>query len=959
MSKGGRQSMEYITKDKTAYSKLKKLEINRKHLVNKVLNSHLKYTYIQAGAGYGKTTLLSQIAASARKTVWLSLTRESDVFTFVSSLSEAIKRTFPSYDFTLSEYFAFEEKGSLLSEELTNSMRKLMDDFTIIFDDLYIIKNKELRALITYFLNYIPEHINIILSSREAPWKELLPLYIRENFLEIKQDELSFTREEVSQILGFDNDAIYKLTEGWPLAVISFKILIDSGISQVDIPFYDNETLYSYLFHECISCLPSEVVDFLLASACLDELDSQMLNHVLKSKNSGVILENLVIRNLFTVKSANGLYRYHALFKNCLLKASDKAKNILLQKKAAQFYIDKKDYPTAAEYAIRIQNTELLETILLACYREYMRNGNYNQLRVWFGVLEDTHHETNSKILVAKGAYLSSIGNFTGAKTCLDAAIPLLKDDSKELYIEAMLHKARVYRNYISFEESNLLLDELIAKLDNPASELAYDVIIEKLYNLCWNSNINEAYTLVQQSIEACARAGSLKVRDWFQRYLCTIYFFMGRMKEAVYYYEKSLELPENELQYLDLHGIGIYAAKAYQMLGDRDRSLAIITDELQRLKSTGKYEEMWFGYLFAAEIYYQNSFIDSMNGESVSYETTKQYFTLANEYAPLYRKTDFQMQWVKMLRLTYSLIFSNTPQIETINEIFISLDKSSNYLKCIILARLFGYYAAVSDYPNAVRCAKLCIEAGEKANMLLHSTLAYGILARAILAAGNTEAAEHYIRRYLQLCYELGINEYFRMEKCYEPIIKFAFNKGIEPEATRFMIDFAGYKTKKAYIKTLGGFAVFPYGNMKSPIKMRTRKERELLAFLLNAGKLGVTKEQIYSAIWSESESDNIKKLIGVNLCQLKKDLLSLGISDAIQCNEKHYRISMEEIECDYEIFEEAAARFEANPNREEALKLISLYSCEYLCEFEALWAIPKKLYYRDVYEKATIVCL
>jgi len=33
------------------------------------------------------------------------------------------------------------------------------------------------------------------------------------------------------------------------------------------------------------------------------------------------------------------------------------------------------------------------------------------------------------------------------------------------------------------------------------------------------------------------------------------------------------------------------------------------------------------------------------MNGLDESFETCAKYFTLADEYAPLYRKTDFQMQ--------------------------------------------------------------------------------------------------------------------------------------------------------------------------------------------------------------------------------------------------------------------------------------------------------------------------
>ncbi len=64
------------------------------------------------------------------------------------------------------------------------------------------------------------------------------------------------------QALGFDDAYIYKLTEGWPLAVGSFKVLLENGVSIVDVPSHGNEALYSYLFYECVSRLPAEMVDF-------------------------------------------------------------------------------------------------------------------------------------------------------------------------------------------------------------------------------------------------------------------------------------------------------------------------------------------------------------------------------------------------------------------------------------------------------------------------------------------------------------------------------------------------------------------------------------------------------------------------------------------------------------------------------------------------------------------------
>jgi tetratricopeptide (TPR) repeat protein len=423
-------------------------------------------------------------------------------------------------------------------------------------------------------------------------------------------------------------------------------------------------------------------------------------------------------------------------------------------------------------------------------------------------------------------------------------------------------------------------------------------------------------------------------------------------MKATVSYYEKSLELPEIELDYLEMHGIDIYASKAYQMMGDRDRSLSILNDALLKMRSRGKYEEMWSGYLFAAELHFQSTTIDRSNGKNAAFDATMKYFALAEEYSPLYRKTDFQTQWSKMQKLTYSLMFTNLPKNEIIQKIVANLGKCSIYLKSVLLARLMGYFAAVHDFPNAVKCAKQCVEIGENANMLLHSTLAYGILARAAIADGSHEEAVFYTERSLRLCVDNGIYEYFKARKDYDPILRFASENVIELEAATQIMEFCGYKIKKAYIKTFGGLSVFPYNDRVNTLKMRTKKERELLAFLLDAGEQGVTKEQICEAIWPESESENIKRLIGVNLVQIKKNLADLGIENAIICNEKRYSICRDEIECDFELFEDCASKIGNKASRGETLKLLSIYTGEYLSDFEALWAISKRLKYREIYE-------
>lgn len=931
-------------------------EIARQRLIDSVLACNKDFIYIHAGPGYGKTTLLSQLASLANNPVWLTLAGESDPFEFADSFCKAIRHTIPDYEFVVSEFIPFSDNENfivMLANALISSVESLGKSIDIFLDDIHTVRNQNTKDLIACFLKYSPAGIRFVLGSREEKWQELMPLYLKGKLLEIQQSELAFSKEETVQLTGLAEDEIYNITEGWPLAVNSFKVLLENGASPSHVTYKGKQALYSYLFYECINRMSSEIVDFLNATACFEELDPQMLDEVMNRKNTRLILDSLVSRNIFITKTENGYFRYHALFRTCLLEAGNTAQHLALRQKASVYYFENRDYSKAVEFALILNDKDLLKKIILASYRALLKTGNYNELRLWFNALGDDIALASPELLLAKGSFLSSMGNFIEAKACLDKAIPSLEPQNKALYTEAMVHKARVLRNYISFEESNKLLNELLFKLDNPVSEAGYSIVIEKLYNLCWNSQIDEAFNLGQRMIEECSRAGNLRIKAWFERYMSAVSFFKGDMSMSVYYYEKSLELPEDEREHLDIHSVGIYAAKAYQMLGKRERSLTVLTEKLRRMRTGGKYEEMWSGYLFAAEIHYQNASIDIANGKNASYDVTKKYFELSNEYAPLFRKTEFQMQWAKLLKLTYSLMFSDLPKEKILNEISDEYPLAGDYLKSIILARLLGYFAAAHDYSNAVACAKKCIEVGINSKTYLHSTVAYGMLARIALAGEEHKEDAQYTGQYLRLCYENGIYEYFSARKDYDPILQFADSNGIEENITKIMMEFCGYKPKKAYVKTFGGFAVLACGEMQKPLKMRTKRERELLAFLLSAGTQGVTKEQICDAVWPDTESNNTKKLIGVNLAYINKDLAALGAKNAIVCQNRRYIVSRAEIECDFELFEVVAESYKCTGNHSDGQQLLDLYSGEYLSDFEAYWATARRIKYQSIYDE------
>ena len=82
-------------------------EMLRQRLTNKIEADRRRIVFVHAAAGYGKTTILAQLARKSKHAVWLSLTGEADVLSFADTLCEAVRRVFPQYNFQPSECLPF------------------------------------------------------------------------------------------------------------------------------------------------------------------------------------------------------------------------------------------------------------------------------------------------------------------------------------------------------------------------------------------------------------------------------------------------------------------------------------------------------------------------------------------------------------------------------------------------------------------------------------------------------------------------------------------------------------------------------------------------------------------------------------------------------------------------------------------------------------------------------------
>ncbi len=260
-----------------------------------------RVTVVQAGTGYGKSTALAQLAQVVTPLYWYSASEgDTDPHQFILHLIGAFRLRSPALSETP---LAFLQEGSAQAaiDALLNALNDLCaNPVLFVIDDYYLAASNEVNAFVNHFLAFLPPHLHVIVSTRYPPqWQNLIGWRASGQALEIKRDELAFTREEIATLFREtyhlalsprDTDLLCERTEGWPIALqlvwhelrakpeTKIDALLGRGSDSLD-------TLFAYLAPGVLAQQSSSVQDFLLQTATLREFDAAAWNERLHFSN--------------------------------------------------------------------------------------------------------------------------------------------------------------------------------------------------------------------------------------------------------------------------------------------------------------------------------------------------------------------------------------------------------------------------------------------------------------------------------------------------------------------------------------------------------------------------------------------------------------------------------------------------------------------------------------------------
>ncbi|VXC79076.1 Regulatory protein, LuxR [Pseudomonas sp. 8Z] len=296
-----------------------------------------------APAGFGKSSLAIEFCEHLPHhwhSLWLGLSeRERDPGRFLERLLLGLQQLYPGLGGEAlgllkmrqrHQPFAFEQWLDGLLDELA----QVQDDtqpLLLVLDDYHLAQGAVLDRSLQFLLNHLPPGIVVLVTSRQRPDWHLARLRLSRQLLELSEQDLRLTRDELSALLAsqgacFERQqvaAILQHSEGWVAGLRLWLLARDdcSSASCEPMPLHGGEGLIrDYLLEEVIERQPSDVQQFLLDTACLERFCAELCDAVRDSHDSAAIIRQLQANQVFLVPldEQGRWFRYHHLFSDLL-----------------------------------------------------------------------------------------------------------------------------------------------------------------------------------------------------------------------------------------------------------------------------------------------------------------------------------------------------------------------------------------------------------------------------------------------------------------------------------------------------------------------------------------------------------------------------------------------------------------------------------------------------------------
>ena len=441
---------------------------------------------LSAPAGSGKTTLLAEwLQQVSLPVAWLSLTRgDDDLLPFLTTFVAALQRIDDSLGRHALPALATPALGPPLAPEAV--MRRLVGElvaapaFVLVLDDAHAITSPPVQQMLAFLLRNVPPQVCLVMATRADPPLPLAWLRGRGLLLEIRAEELRFTRDEAAAFLTRSMalaltpsqvETLARRSEGWIVALQLAALALqrtDDVVSLVESFGGSHAYIFDYLAEEVLRQQPPAVQTFLLLTAPLQQLSAPLCDAVLAAVPHGKIgvssqemLDELRRANLFLVSldHEQRWYRYHHLFADFLcgqLRRRYPGLLPTLQRSAARWCEQAGTIDDAVNYAAAADDMEYVAALVEPHLKGLLFGGEIATLLRWLNALPPTMVRERLTFCGAYAWALALTGQLTGVERTLRAAEEMLDNVADEQLRLALQCNVDAIRATVAYRRGDL-----------------------------------------------------------------------------------------------------------------------------------------------------------------------------------------------------------------------------------------------------------------------------------------------------------------------------------------------------------------------------------------------------------------------------------------------------------------------------------------------------------------------
>lgn len=528
--------------------------------VSQILKQAFDYrlTILQAGAGYGKSTALAELAGETQLIVWYQVSDEdNDPLVFLLHVCHAIHKALPDItDLPIAFLESWEGgQGPLpwrgILDQIINALSNhLVVPALLILDDAHHVTDTgEVPHLLDRLIGLAPANFHVLLSGRPTLTLPNLSRWrAKGEVLFLDQFALTFTTEEITALFVIhynveltteEAEALLSYTEGWAIALqLIWQNLRAQPVPSLDFPSRwqaaSLDALFDLLAREVFAGQPSDVREFLLITSTLRDLTPDVCDALRRTVgnlagDSASMLAYLRRQDLFIVETAEGVMRYHHIFHNFLRQQSTFEQRQGWNRIAADYFSARNDPESAIYHLLEAQAWDALADMLDIYSGNLLSMGRLDTLATYIDSLPPESLHGHPMLIFTLGDLARLHSRFDEALGWYKQAETLWRSRGQQDGVaRALRGQARVYLDTVDPSKAEQLLEEAIRLSDGFEDREAQVRLFELLAENKLNYGRVEEAERLRQRAEDLRLEGPTNDQLWFRVLLRT-----GRFNEA------------------------------------------------------------------------------------------------------------------------------------------------------------------------------------------------------------------------------------------------------------------------------------------------------------------------------------------------------------------------------------------------------------------------------------------